>query len=639
MTLQHLFRIVLSTACLAAQTPPASAPASANQGAAIRVDLPQIVRDNVGVQAVLLPYTVTSELFGKHIAQNYVAIFVNVSNRSRSASLIIQGLYIDYSRWALSGTSPRSADIEVDLEPYSTASKPNQVSSVEYRIVRGQLEERQPKSARNWTLRGLQLAGSVAAAYTFPLGDHGIDVARGIAAFNGVGIPGFEKLWPDSFVAKLNRVSDWGYRVNRVVPRESAEIVVAFFPIDRFLTAGLKKLFMQSPAVFYNPGLALIDDHDPGATEVKKIMARSLGTDETGADKTSGKDFSSQIKAMMACHSTGKGPVAEAEQAKGCKESIDLRRFVRAASLSSIAIVIDGSMVIDLASLPPVVNDVKFETGQDAAAYWTNIGAKQLTITGRYLADAEVVIEAPAGLGPFTVTVDRTKSNDELMKASFPVAKPIPAGTNFTIRLKKTTKDNRAVESSPTPYTVSYIVGSSTLDTPTIASKKITITGKNLFNANLNLALNRTKPGQLVIVHKDFDSVTADGTKIEATFKELPGGCYFAIANINGAAAVSPEFGAPLDPTPIKATRGGNVVTVTGKDLASVSGCGAAQTVEFKVVEVVAAGAPAATPVAVTATADLSGKTATFPFSGDAAKHWSVQVGLSGGTTKSIPIN
>ena len=46
-------------------------------------------------------------------------------------------------------------------------TKPNQVASEEYRVVRGQALNAQTWTLRNGIVRGLTLAGTVAAAYAF----------------------------------------------------------------------------------------------------------------------------------------------------------------------------------------------------------------------------------------------------------------------------------------------------------------------------------------------------------------------------------------------------------------------------------------------------------------------------------------
>ena len=72
-------------------------------------------------------------------------------------------------------------------------------------------------------------------------------------------MPGLREAWPDGTVDQLNRISDFGYQANKVIPKQGAEVIVCFFPIDRFLTPGFKKLFLKSPALFFAPLQMLVD--------------------------------------------------------------------------------------------------------------------------------------------------------------------------------------------------------------------------------------------------------------------------------------------------------------------------------------------------------------------------------------------
>lgn len=294
----------------------------ANQGVALTVRAPASVKGVVSVQAVMLPYSINRELFSKHIADNYVVVVVNIGNRSHHSALVMQGLYLDYSNWALSGSVPRVAE----ADETSSGTLPGQVSSVEYRIVRGELEERDPKTVRNWILRSLQFAGSVAGSTTFVYGAIS-NIPKYVSMANGVGIPGFEKLWPDALISKLNRISDFGYRVNRLIPRESSDVMIAFFPVDRFLTPRLKRIFIRRPALFFNTGLALVD-RDPEMTAIlQRVSGRSL------------QELTDQIPAMLSC--------AADRQPDDCDRSKILRSILKATSLNSIEVVIDGAMMIE----------------------------------------------------------------------------------------------------------------------------------------------------------------------------------------------------------------------------------------------------------------------------------------------------
>src|SRR5881394_8015 len=60
-------------------------------------------------------------------------------------------------------------------------------------------------------------------------------------------------------VEQLNRVSDFGFHSPQLVSKQGSQVIVCFFPIDRFLTPGFRKLFLKSPALFFAPLQMLFD--------------------------------------------------------------------------------------------------------------------------------------------------------------------------------------------------------------------------------------------------------------------------------------------------------------------------------------------------------------------------------------------
>ena len=234
------------------------------------------VRQNVSVEAVLLPFDVCKRVFGTEIAKNYAAVELTVSNRSHDSALIVQSVFIDYRDWALSGidqldttrTGGKKSDGPGDWPDYQAPNTPGQISSVEYRVARGELLDRQPWTLRNLSLRALQTAGSIATAYTFSISEKGI--ITGIGAFNGEVVPALNALFPDGTVGQMNRISDVGFQVNKVIPKDASDIIVAFFPLDRFLTPGLKKLFLKSPALFFAPYALMFDK------EARQLLAPQM---------------------------------------------------------------------------------------------------------------------------------------------------------------------------------------------------------------------------------------------------------------------------------------------------------------------------------------------------------------------------
>ena len=92
---------------------------------------------------------------------------------------------------------------------------------------------------------------------------------------------------PIATVEPLNRVSDLGFRTNKLVPKESSEVIVCFFPIDRFLTPGFRNLFLKSPAVFFAP-LSMLADKEMNSEAETAIRDFISGSGLTAKDLKEG---------------------------------------------------------------------------------------------------------------------------------------------------------------------------------------------------------------------------------------------------------------------------------------------------------------------------------------------------------------
>src|ERR1035437_3196325 len=264
----------------------------------VEIPAKSTVRDSVGVTAVLLTQPAVRRLFGKEIANTYAVVQLTISNKSADAAFLIHSSYIDTTQWALGGGtrgfSINSAPRDDPAELARAGSRPNRIASVEARIARGQLLDAQQWSARNWTMRLLTIAGSLASGYSFAFKEIGI--AKAIAAFNGNLVPGVAFAWPDGAVAQQNRISDFGYQTNKVIGKQSSDVMVCFFPIDMFLSAPFRQVFLKSPGLFLSPYQILF-------TEANKRIRVELGI---------GDDTAAKLRKLHPCYSK----VFEAQRSK-----------------------------------------------------------------------------------------------------------------------------------------------------------------------------------------------------------------------------------------------------------------------------------------------------------------------------------
>jgi hypothetical protein len=393
------------------------------------------VADNVSIEAVLLPERVCREVFGKEISENYATVELTVSNRSHEAALIVQSIFIDYSNWALSGsfskdvlgttqvvvTSPNT------LQPWQTATLPNQISSVEYRIARGQLLDRQPWSFRNVLMRSLEAVGSVATAYVFTTTN--TDVIRGVGAFTGHVVPAMQTLLPDGTIGQMNRISDVGFQVNKLIPKDSSDIVVAFFPIDRFLTPGLKRLFLKSPALFFATSALLLD---PEAQHALAPIVASTFNSDVGAARTSLAQLPAKVISGDAQGLT--------EQQK------NILRFMNAVSLDNIKVVVGGIMSVDVSTVPASIVSVDLDGGNSSPNNWSK-GAHVGSIKGSYLLNGTPILIDP----PKDVQISAVLQGSSDSELRFQLQLPenfLTTGTKtLAIKVIKKSNTNKDIES------------------------------------------------------------------------------------------------------------------------------------------------------------------------------------------------
>lgn len=411
---------------------------------------------SVSVQAVLIPAADARRIFGKEIGDRYAVVEVNVGNKSPDAALVVHNIFIDYSLWPLSGTRPEAGGLADAADTmtgrfsaYQTKSSANHIASEEYRVVRGQFLNARTWKTRNKFLRLATLAGNIAAAYSFSIGELGFN--KGISAFNGVVVPGMNTAWPDTSLEQLNLINDLGFRTGQRVPKESAEVIVCFFPIERFLTPGLSKLFLKSPALFFAPLQLLVDRKIE--KDVRQVLGDDLGLsrEEVNARPKSGEDVLTALRRQLPCylrvmkhpidikrdpHNAGiLGQIYQAGTERclkefGLKETIEYEKdtkgnivikdgaavikrrivdldknvpdaaekvrgfmaldYLAAVSLNNVGVTVDGTMSVDTSTLAANIDNLQFDTvagcgGPDTQCFWADPTADGGVRTGTIL--------------------------------------------------------------------------------------------------------------------------------------------------------------------------------------------------------------------------------------------------------------
>ncbi len=378
----------------------------------------------VRVGAGLIPARISARMFGKGIAHNYAAVELTVSNKNHDSAFLIHSIYIDYGDWLLSGTSRALSALGVadtstagpaESSAVEATTEESQVASTEYRVARGEALDAQQWNARNWAMRSLTLLGVVATGSEFAF--TGPNVAKGIGAFTGQVVPAAGTFWPDGSIAQIDRISDFGFRTNKVIPKESSDIVVAFFPLERFLTPGLKKIFIKSPAVFFLPVAGLVDDTLD--SNVRAMLQKVIGDKKLTVESLKDKDVMSVLNGI---------------------------------SMNRIRVKVGGVLVIDPDAIPARIDSVAFDGTPD----FSKAGAVTGTVSGTLLSNGVLEID-----GLTDVKVDTKNSTDASLRftAAVPTAGLKPC-SNVTFDVKKT-KDGKNTTSNSYQYKVPAAAGAS----------------------------------------------------------------------------------------------------------------------------------------------------------------------------------
>lgn len=386
------------------------------QGFSLPADMPVI--GNITVEAVLLPAPVSKALFGKAIAKQYAVIELTISNKSPDAALIVNSIFIDYSEWLMSGSAKAlaAAGLSGPAVTFQSATA-NQVASVEYRIVRGEALDAQAWTARNWAMRLLQFVGVVATGSDFAFSEVGI--LKSIGAYTGQVIPAAQVFWPDGTVGQLDRISDFGFHTNKVIPKEASDIVVAFFPLDRFITPALKKLFLRSPAVFFVPAAALVDQAVRG--QIIGVLQRLVGAAQVRKEDS--------VETLLSN-----------SKIKGLLDGI---------SLNKVRVKVSGILSVDVDTVPARIDSVTFD---NPATPWDGTHPITGVLQGSLLSNGQPVIDETNQYG-ITAEASPVQASSNQLPFTLHLSRAVPMGAVLHFHVMKA-KDPRTIDSAPVQITV-----------------------------------------------------------------------------------------------------------------------------------------------------------------------------------------
>ena len=213
----------------------------------------------------LIPPRLASDMFGRRIARNYIAIQVTVENSHEELDLIVYDVEVDYS-WLLQDFCTRNGNNKVETSQGRFLRFLCESSSQELSILRGVAEKGQSNDPRNRILRILSALGTIASTLPGVIAFSGASsFPSAVAAFNGAGLTAYRQTFPDFTVNQLNRLNDAAYKANTVVKTKNSGVFVAFIPMDLFLSNGDRKQYWKNPHKFFGGDV-------PTAPDLRKLQ-------------------------------------------------------------------------------------------------------------------------------------------------------------------------------------------------------------------------------------------------------------------------------------------------------------------------------------------------------------------------------
>jgi hypothetical protein len=234
-------------------------------------------RDDVGVNvAVMDPHTV-KDVFGKRIAERFVALQVTIRNKSSEHQFLIHDVSLDLEKVFPEGYFTQRDNLACQKriaacnEKNKTLARADQVrcaceaseytyelSSLELSLLRGVAEKGQGSDLRNKVFRFLQALGTIGGGLVGVAG-FGPSYAGSIAVFNGPVLSAYNNALPDYTINQMNRLSDSAYQSNTLVPKEQAKVIVAFVSQAMFLTKAQKATLWKDPTKLFDDTTNPID--------------------------------------------------------------------------------------------------------------------------------------------------------------------------------------------------------------------------------------------------------------------------------------------------------------------------------------------------------------------------------------------
>jgi hypothetical protein len=231
--------------------------------------------DDISCSIAILTWKETRDIFGRRVANTYVAIQVNLRNLNTKNEFLVHDIQV-------------AVDTGMDANHFGRFQ-----SGRDKLLVRAVAQKGQTDDRRNITLNVLQSIGAIASASSLIAGT--AEFKSAVAVFQGAFITGFSNIFPDHTVDHLNHINDMVFSASNtskvVVPVQGSVPLVTFIsekPIEElpFAWCGYPRHKWMD---FYNIGREQNCDfnggkHDPGYVTPYRYSGRQLEPETKSKD-------------------------------------------------------------------------------------------------------------------------------------------------------------------------------------------------------------------------------------------------------------------------------------------------------------------------------------------------------------------
>ena len=170
--------------------------------------------NDVSCSFSVMQWKETKDVFGRRVANDYVALQVNLRNLNTKNEFLVHDIQIA---------------VDTGLTPYQFGRFE---ATRDKQIVRGVVQRGQSEDRRNLIINSLTAAGAILSPVSAAIADKGGQIAAGVSIFEGPFLVGAGNVFPDHTLEYLNNLNDFGFSPSStnktVVPVQGSVPLVTF---------------------------------------------------------------------------------------------------------------------------------------------------------------------------------------------------------------------------------------------------------------------------------------------------------------------------------------------------------------------------------------------------------------------------